>query len=147
MKENSMGLLNKLFGSKPAHPPLPAGDEAQARLDEVRVQLDALAKKVSDHLEVVPAEHEAFVFLGKPPQSFGIAWIHDGKVNGLKEFAEENHLSPIEVGKLIVRLGEAYQHAHETPRYSAEFGGKQVVVIPSRDLGQEVHQIMTNTLH
>jgi len=142
-----MGLLDKFFGNKVAYPPLPAGNEAMAQLDEVKAPLAELAHKVHDHLEVVPAEHEAFVFLGRPPSNFGIAWIHDGKVTGLKEFAEEHHLTQIEVGKMIVRLGEAYQHASETPRYSAEFGGKQMVVIPSKLLENEMHQIMANTLH
>ncbi|MBE0587359.1 MAG: hypothetical protein IH617_04865, partial [Hydrogenophaga sp.] len=129
-----MGLLDKFFGSKVDYPPLPAGDEALAQLDEMKAPLEELAHKVHDHLEVVPAEHEAFVFLGKPPKNFGIAWLHDGKVTGLKEFAEEHHLSQVEMGKLIVKLGEAYQHASEAPRYSAEFGGKQMVVIPSQGL-------------
>ncbi len=142
-----MGLLGNLFGSKVEYPQLPAGNAAMAKLDEIKAPLEELAHKVSDPLEVVPAEHEAFVFLGKPPKNFGIAWIHDGKVTGLKEFAEEHQLSQIEVGKLIVRLGEAYQHASEAPRYSAEFGGKQMVIIPSQGLEQEVHQIMTNSLH
>jgi hypothetical protein len=142
-----MGLLDKFFGSKVEYPPLPAGNEARVKLDEIKAPLAELAHKVSDHLEVVPAEHEAFVFLGKPPKSFGIAWIHDGKVTGLKEFAEEHGLSQLDVGKLIVRLGEAYQHASEAPRYSAEFGGKQMVVIPSRGLEREMHQIMESTLH
>ena len=142
-----MRFLDKILGSKPAYPPLPAGNEAMAQLDEVKAPLAELAHKVHDHLEVVPAEHEAFVFLGRPPSNFGIAWIHDGKVTGLKEFAEEHHLTQIEVGKMIVRLGEAYQHASETPRYSAEFGGKQMVVIPSKLLENEMHQIMANTLH
>lgn len=142
-----MGLLDKLLGTKVTYPPLPAGSDVVEQLDEVKAPLEELAHKVHDHLEVVPAEHEAFVFLGKPPKNFGIAWIHDGKVTGLKEFAEEHHLSQVEMGKLIVRLGEAYQHASETPRYSAEFGGKQMVVIPSKGLEQEMHQIMSNTLH
>ncbi len=142
-----MGLLDKLFGSKVEYPPLPAGDDALVQLDEVKAPLEELAHKVSDHLEVVPAEHEAFVFLGKPPKSFGIAWIHDGKVTGLKEFAEEHQMSQVEMGKLIVRLGEAYQHASEAPRFSAEIGGKQMVIIPSKGLEQEMHQIMANTLH
>ncbi|MFW5331420.1 hypothetical protein [Hydrogenophaga sp. ZJX-1] len=142
-----MGLLDKFFGGKVDYPPLPAGNEALAQLDEMKAPLEELAHKVHDHLEVVPAEHEAFVFLGKPPRNFGVAWIHDGKVTGLKEFAEEHHLTQVEVGKMIVRLGEAYQHASETPRYSAEFGGKQMVVIPSQGLEQEMHQIMANTLH
>ncbi|MCY1304211.1 hypothetical protein D9M70_539570 [compost metagenome] len=142
-----MGLLDKFFGSKVAYPPLPAGNEALLKLDEVKAPLEELAHKVSDHLQVVPAEHEAFVFLGKPPESFGIAWIHDGKVSSLNDMAKEHHLSQVEVGELIFRLGEAYQHASESPRYSAEFGGKQMVVIPSQGLEQEVHQIMANTLH
>jgi hypothetical protein len=142
-----MGLLNKIFGSKVEYPPLPAGNEALVVLEELKTPLEELAHKVSDHLEVVPAEHEAFVFLGKPPKNFGIAWIHDGEVTGLKEFAEEHKLSQIEVGRLIARLGEAYQHASETPRYSTEVGGKQMVIIPSKSLEQEMHQILANTLH
>jgi hypothetical protein len=142
-----MGLLDKFFGSKVKYPPLPAGNEALVKLDEVKAPLEELAHKVSDHLEVVPAEHEAFVFLGKPPEAFGIAWIHDGKVTSLKDMAKEHHLSAVQVGELIVQLGQAYKHASDTPRYSAEFGGKQMVVIPSKGLGQEVHQIMASTLH
>jgi hypothetical protein len=142
-----MGLLDKFLGNKVAYPPLPTGNEAVAKLDELKAPLEELAHKVSDHLEVVPAEHEAFVFLGKPPRKFGIAWIHDGKVTGLKEFADEHGLSQVDMGKLVVRLGEAYQHASEAPRYSAEFGGKHMVVIPSEGLEREMHQIMENTLH
>ncbi|WP_210544115.1 hypothetical protein [Rhodoferax sp. PAMC 29310] len=56
-------------------------------------------------------------------------------------------MSQIDVGKLIVRLSEAYQNASDAPRYSAEFGGKQMVILPSKDLEKEIHQIMTNTLH
>ena len=137
-----MGLLDKLLGNKVNHPPLPAGNEAAAELNDMKAPLEELAQKVSDHMEVVPDEHEAFVFLGKPPKKFGIAWIRDGKVTGLKEFAEENHLSQLEVGKLIVRLGAAYEQAGAAPRYTAEFGGKQMVVIPSKALKQQVHQIM-----
>ncbi|MGS5086077.1 hypothetical protein ACVC7V_06155 [Hydrogenophaga sp. A37] len=142
-----MGLLNRFFGSKVEYPPLPVGNEALVKLDEVKAPLEELAHKVHDHLEVIPAEHEAFVFLGKPPENFGLAWIHDGKVTSLNELAKERHLSQTEVEQLIDRLGEAYQHASETPRYSAKFGGKQMVVIPSQGLEREMHQIMTNTLH
>jgi hypothetical protein len=142
-----MGFLDRILGSKPAYPPLPAGDEAMVKLEEVKAPLEELAHKVSDRLQVVPAAHEAFVFLGKPPENFGLAWIHDGKVSSLKDLTQEHHLSQGQVEKLVDRLGEAYQHASETPRYSAEFGGKQMVVIPSKDLEQEMHQIMSNTLH
>lgn len=142
-----MGMLDKWFGGKKDYPPLPADNEAKAKLDEVQNELEELTNRVSDHLEVVPAEHEAYVYLGKPPKRFGIAWIHDGKVSGLKELVEENKLSQREVQKLVDDLGRAYEHAREAPRYSADVGGKQVVVIPSKGLGQEVHQIIEGAIH
>ena len=142
-----MRLLEKLFGARPAYPPLPPDTEAMHTLEEIKAPLEELAHKVSGRVEVVPAAHEAFVFLGKPPLDFGLAWIHDGKVTGLKEFIQEHHLKPGQVEKLLDKLGDAYAHASETPRYAAEFGGKQLVVIPSKELEREVHQIMEGTLH
>ena len=142
-----MGMFDKLFGDKIDFPPLPADNEAAAKLDEVRAPLAEFAQNVSDHLEVVPAEHEAFVYLGHPPKRFGIAWIHDGKVSSLNELVGENKLTQREAQKLVTELGQAYEHASEAPRYSAELGGKKVVVIPSTGLGQEVHQIMEGAIH
>jgi len=142
-----MGMFDKWFGGKKDYPPLPADNEAKAKLDEVKNQLEELANKVSDHLEVVPSEHEAYVYLGHPPKRFGIAWIHDGKVSGLKELVENNKLSQREVQKLVDDLGQAYEHASEAPRFSAEVAGKQVVVIPSPGLGREVHQIIEGAMH
>jgi len=49
--------------------------------------------------------------------------------------------------KLVSALGTAYEHASDAPRYSAELAGKKVVVIPSRELGQEVHEIMEGVVH
>ena len=49
--------------------------------------------------------------------------------------------------KLLGALGTAYEHASDAPRYSAELAGKKVVVIPSRELGQEVHEIMEGVIH
>lgn len=142
-----MGMFDKWFGGRQDYPPLPADNEAQAKLDDVKGPLEELAQRVSDHLEVVPAEHEAYVFLGKPPKRFGIAWIHDGKVSGLKELVDENQLSPRAVEKLVDSLGKAYEHASEAPRYSTQIGGKEMVVIPSAGLGQEVHQIIEGAMH
>ena len=142
-----MGMFDKLFGDKQDFPPLPADNDAAAKLDEMKAPLEELAAKVNDHLEVIPAEHEAYVYLGKPPKRFGIAWIHDGKMDGLKEIVEENELSQADTLKMINSLGSAYKRASDAPRYSAEFAGKKVVVIPSEKLGQEVHQIMERAIH
>ena len=142
-----MGMLDKLFGGKNDYPPLPAGNEALAKLDEVKSQLEELASRVHDHLEVVPGEHEAYVYLGKPPKRFGIAWLHDGKVDGLNDLVDEHKLSQSQVQGLIGALSAAYEHASDAPRYSTEVGGKQITVIPSRGLGKEVHEIMEGAIH
>lgn len=141
-----MGMFGKWFGGAQEYPPLPADNDAMAKLDEMRAQLDELAAKVNDHLEVVPAEHEAYVYLGKPPKRFGIAWIHDGKLDGIKELVEEHNLSQADAQKMIGFLGDAYEGAIDEPRYSAELAGKTVVVIPSRELGREVHKIMERAI-
>ena len=142
-----MGMFDKLFGGEKDYPPLPQDNEAQTKLSQVRAQLEELVNRVSEHFEVVPAAHEAFVFLGKPPKRFGVAWIHHGRVTSLKELAEENKLSQIEVGKLINKLGQAYERAGETPRYSTEVGGKRAVVIPSEGLEQDIRQIFASAVH
>ena len=142
-----MGMFDKWFGGAKDLPPLPADNEAMAKLDEVKGQLEELADRVKDNLEVVPAEHEAFVYLGHPPKRFGIAWIHDGKVSGLNELVDENKLSQPEIQKLVGELGKAYEHASDAPRYSAEVAGKTVVVIPSAGLGKEVHEIIESATH
>ena len=142
-----MGMLDKWFGGKKDYPPLPADNEALAKLDEVKAQLEELADRIHDHLEIVPGEHEAFVYLGKPPKRFGIAWLHDGKVDGLNELVDQHKLSQSQVQQLVVALGEAYEHASEAQRYSTEIGGKQITVIPSRGLGKEVHQIFESAIH
>jgi len=140
-------MLDKLFGGKNDYPPLPADNDAMTRLDGVKPQLEELANRVNDHLEVVPGEQEAYVYLGKPPKRFGIAWLHDGKVDGLNELVAEYKLSQLQVQKLIGALSAAYKHASDAPRYSAEVAGKQVTVIPSRGLGKEVHQIIEGAIH
>ena len=142
-----MGMLDKWFGGKKDYPPLPADNEVLAKLGEVKAQLEELANRIHDHLEIVPGEHEAFVYLGKPPKRFGIAWLHDGKVDGLNELVDQHKLSQSQVQQLVVALGEAYEHASDAPRYSTEVGGKQVTVIPSRGLGKEVHQIIEGAIH
>jgi hypothetical protein len=142
-----MGMLDKLFGGKNDYPPLPADDDAMTKLDGVKPQLEELANRVHDHLEVVPGEQEAYVYLGKPPKRFGIAWLHDGKVDGLNELVAEYKLSQLQVQTLIGALSAAYKHASDAPRYSTEVAGKQVTVIPSRGLGKEVHQIIEGAIH
>jgi hypothetical protein len=140
-------MLDKLFGGKNDYPPLPDDNEAKSKLETVKPQLEELASRVNDNLEVVPGEREAYVYLGKPPKRFGIAWLHDGKVDGLNELVQDHKLSQPQVQALIGKLSEAYEHANKAPRYSTEVAGKQVTVIPSNGLGKEVHQIIEGAIH
>ena len=142
-----MGMLDRWLGGKNDYPPLPADDQARASLDELKAPLEELAGKTRDHLEIVPGEHEAYVYLGKPPKHFGIAWLHDGKVDGLNELVGQHKLSESQVETLVGALGDAYEHASDAPRYSTEVAGRRVTVIPSRGLGKEVHEIIEGAIH
>ena len=42
-----MGLLDKIFGSKVNYPPLPAGNDALVKLDEVKAPLEELAQRAA----------------------------------------------------------------------------------------------------
>lgn len=142
-----MGMLDKLFGRGEHYPPLPRDAEAMARLDGIHGELEALTRKVHDRLEIVPAENEAFIFLGKPPKRFGIAWIHDGNLSSLQEMIEENHLSSTAVEQLLEELRQAYTHASDAPRYTTHVGDAEVIVTPSAGLEHEVHEILEQKLH
>ncbi len=142
-----MGMLDRWLGGNNDYPPLPTDNAATATIDEVRSELEQLASKVRDHLEIVPGEHEAYVYLGKPPKHFGIAWLHEGKVDGLKELVDQHKLSQSQVQTLVGALGDAYKHASDAPRYSTEVAGRQVTVIPSGGLGKEVHKIIESSIH
>lgn len=142
-----MGILDRMFGHHPAYPPLPAEGPAHDHLEAVRAPLDDLAHRVSDPLEVVAADGEAFVFLGKPPKRFGIAWLHDGKIVGVKEMVAEGHLSQADAGRMISEIGDAYAATDAAPRYLASIGGREVTVIDSDELEHQVHRIVESTTH
>jgi len=142
-----MGLLEKLFSSKPDFPAIDPGSTAAARVAGVEKELHNLAAKVNDPLEVVPAEQAAYVFIGKPPKKFGLAWIHDGKISGLNTLVEEHGLKPPEVAGVVDQLREAYERNQDVRRYTATVQDVAVVVTPSSRLEQEVHEIIDRIVH
>ncbi len=137
-----MGFLSELFSSKPDLPAIDPKSTAAARVAEVEKELDELAGQVNQPLEVVPSEHAAYVFIGKPPKKFGLAWIHDGKVSGLNTLVEEHGLSALEVEKVLADLREAYERNQGVNRFCATLQERDVVVTPSPDLEREVHEII-----
>ena len=142
-----MSLFSNLFSSKPDYPAMDPSSTAASRIAEVKTQLGELAGQVKDPLEVVPTEHAAYVFIGKPPKRFGLAWIHDGKISGLNALVEEHGLKPTEVGKVMDELRGAYERNADVNRFRATVQDREVVVTPSAKLEREVHEIIERLVH
>ena len=142
-----MSLFGNLFSSKPDYPAIDPSSTAASRIAEIQTQLGELAGKTKDPLEVVPAEHAAYVFIGKPPKKFGLAWIHDGKISGLNTLVEEHGLKPLEVEQVVDQLREAYERNADVSRYCTTVEDRDVVVTPSARLETEVHEIIDKVVH
>jgi ABC-type xylose transport system substrate-binding protein len=141
-----MGLLGKLFSSKPDFPDIDPSSPAAMRVAGVERELSNLASEVRARLEVVPTGEATYVFIGKPPKEFGLAWIHDGKVSGLNTLVKEHGLKTSEMGSVVEQLRAAYQRNMDVNRYTAKVQGVSVVVTPSDSLAQEVHGIIDGIL-
>jgi hypothetical protein len=142
-----MSLFGNLFSSKPDYPAIDPSSTAASRIAEVKTQLGELAGKTKDPLEVVPTEHAAYVFIGKPPKKFGLAWIHDGKISGLNTLVEEHGLKPLEVEQVIDQLRDAYARNADVNRFCTTVANRDVVVTPSARLETEVHEIIDTVVH
>jgi len=136
-----MDILKNLVGGE-KHPPLPEDNYATARVRQVQNELHQLVSETKDRIEVVPAEHLAYVFIGKPPKKFGMAWITGGEVANLGELAKAKNFSPITLEKIEDELGEAYRQSESDQRYECAIGGETVIVTPSESLESEVHRII-----
>ena len=142
-----MGLLGKIFSSQPEHPTIDPHSAAAQRIARVEKELHDLAENVKQPLEVIPAERAAYVFIGKPPAKFGMAWIHDGKVSGLNTLVEEHGLQPAEAARVADQLREVYERNQDVQRYTARVHDVQVVVAPSPKLEREVHEVIDAIVH
>ncbi|MBT8429127.1 MAG: hypothetical protein KJN79_04380 [Gammaproteobacteria bacterium] len=143
-----MGLFGNLFAGKtPEYPPLDDQSRTGQKVAEVEQELQELMHKVSQPLEVVPTDHAAYVFIGKPPKKFGLAWIHDGKVSGLNTLIEEHGVTPAEIEKVLDSLREAYARHQGAEHYTATIDQRKVVVTASESLEHEVHDIIDAILH
>ncbi|MGK2945212.1 MAG: hypothetical protein ACSLFC_10795 [Desulfuromonadales bacterium] len=133
-----------LFSKKPNYPELAADNPAAEQIQEVEQPLKELMGQVSDPLEVVPADDCAYVFIGKPPKKFGVAKIEEGKVQSFVVAAKEKGLDALTIQKLNEQFRDAYTHNMDAQRYKTSVAGKEIVVTPSAQLGQEVRQIMNS---
>lgn len=142
-----MGLFSALFSSKPDYPALDPASAAAQRIHELEDELIQLADKIHEPLEIIPSEHAAYVFIGKPPKKFGLAWVHDGKVSGLNTLVSEHGVKPAQINQMLSELKSAYTHCDSAERYTTEIEGHTVVVTPSEELEHQVHDIIEKIVH
>jgi hypothetical protein len=113
----------------------------------VRLPLEKLANETKDPLEVVPAEDSVYIFLGKPPKKFGIAWIEDGdKIINFKSLLDEKGLSPENLQHLSEELRKAYIAHQDKPRYVTRISDREVMVIPSTSLVKNLKGVIEQTV-
>ena len=142
-----MGILEKLFGGKNDYPSLDLSTPVAKTLESVRPPLEKLAEETKDPLEVVPAEDSVFVFIGKPPKNFGVAWIEDGnKIVNLKSLVEEKGLTPTRLEQLSKKLRQAYVAHQDKPRYMAKISDRDIVVISSASLLDNLKGVVEQTI-
>jgi hypothetical protein len=147
IKGGVMGIWKKLFNGKHDYPSLDSSDPAAVHLESVRPPLEKLAAETNDPLEVVPAEDSVYVFIGKPPKKFGIAWIEDGeKIVNVKTLVEEKGLSPDKIQNLSEELRKAYISHQDRPRYVTKISDREVVVIPSISLVSNLKGVVEQTV-
>lgn len=132
-----MGLLKNLLGGED-HPTLPEDSYAVERIRSIMPGLRQLISETNDRFEVVPAAESAYVFIGKPPKKFGMAWITGDEVANLGELAREKNYSPITLEKIEDELSAAYKRSETDQRYVFSVDGQDVVVTPSQHLEDEV---------
>jgi len=137
-----MGLFGKLFAQEKEYPSLDSSSQAAKKLDEVLEHLEPLAKTISDPIEVVPVEKAAYVFIGKPPKQFGVAWVEDGKMNNFKKVVEEKGIPLTRFQLLSDKLRQAYERSETASRFSATIANRKIIVTPSDSLGREVGEII-----
>jgi hypothetical protein len=139
-----MGFFDKMLGKTPQYPDLAGDSTAAKQLAAIKSNLEKLAHDVRDPMEVVPSNDGAYVFIGKPPKNFGIAWIEGDQIKSFKTLVEEHGMSTKDVAKLSDELREVYTRYHDTEHYHATIANRDVVVTPSKPLEDEVRNILTN---
>lgn len=133
-----MGLFGNLFGSKPELPALDPSSPEARRIAAHGPTLEAFVRRIDDKLELVPAEDAVYVFVGKPPGTFGLAWISAGEEHNLKRLVQERKLPASAVTELTERLRSGYEATMPLPRYRLELAGRTVTVNPADRLAAEI---------
>lgn len=133
-----MSLLGKLFGGEKDRAPFTSSSPGWPRLERHLGVLGPFAARLHDKLEVVPGERALYVFIGHPPDAFGIAWFEGEEEHNLKTLMKARGLTQAQVAKISDELRAAYLRARDEPRFDLQVGKKHVVVTPSAALEREL---------
>jgi hypothetical protein len=118
----------------------------QKKMEAIRSNLVELTEMISDPLEVIPADDGAYVFIGKPPKKFGIAWIEDGKVKSFKTLIEEHGMTAAQVNGLSDELREVYiRHLDSSEHYHSKIADRDIIVTTSKPFENEVREILSRS--
>jgi hypothetical protein len=137
-----MGFLSGILGGHKELPPLDPQSVAARRMEQNRATVETFASKVKDRLEFVPAADAVYVFVGKPPGTFGIAWLENGEEHNLKTMMVKQNLTQQSVASISEALRSAYESYQQDPRYQTTIADKTVTVTPSDGLASQLRRII-----
>lgn len=142
-----MSLFGRMFGGKDQHPDLDPNTSAAAQIACIEAHLEKLAKDFREPLEVVPGDEATYVFIGKPPKKFGVAWIEEDEVRNFQTLAKEKGVPPAALQKLGEKLRSAYEQNLDADRFTAHVGSCDITVTPCPDLKDQVEEIINTVTH
>ena len=138
-----MGFLGKLLGTeKPKHPPLDPASPGAARLAKSAAVLEAFVKKVHGAIEIIPGEQAIYVYIGSPPETFGVVWFEGAEEHNFKRLMKDKGLNDRQMKTISGHLGEAWTRHKAEPRFDHVIGGKTVVVVGSPAMEQDLQKII-----
>jgi hypothetical protein len=109
-------------------------------------QLGSFAGRVKDRLEAVPTDKAMYVFVGKPPGAFGVAWFQDGEEYSFKTLMEEKNLSPQRIQNLSDKLRDIYAQHRDDPRYITRLADQAITVNPSASFADDVSGVIREVM-
>ena len=127
-----------LFSKKINYPELGKDHSAAKQLGNFEEPLKELVGQIPDPVEVVLAENNAYVFIGKPPKKFGLALFEDGSFKNFIALAKEKGLSNPKILSVIESIGNAYKGSKDVERFKKNISGKDIVITPCQDLTSKV---------
>ncbi len=137
-----MGFLSKVFGGEKEHAPLDPNSVAARRIEAQSATLSTFLAKVKDRVEIVPASDTTYLFIGKPPGTFGVAWLKDGQEHNLKTVIQQHGLSGPTVTRISEQLRDVYQAHMQAERFQTTVAGRAVTVTPSEPLAADLGRVI-----